>query len=350
MSKVSSVGVIIPCYNYGRFLKDCVLSVLSQEGVELRVLIIDDASTDSSIRIASDLAAADSRIELRHHSTNQGHIDTYNEGLDWADGTYTVVLDSDDILTQGALRRSCDLLDAHPGVGFVYGRVRSFYDDRLPLCLSQRPPASRIWLGSEWFKLRCELAQNCVLQPSVVLRTSMLKRVGRFRRELPHTADMEMWFRLSLCGDVGYIGGSYQALYRVHSAALHRSEFGTDLADLAQVVLAFESLFRDYKNRISNYVDLEAIARRNLARRALDAACRLYDSGATNLAQVSGLQNLALDTYTDAPQLGEWKSLRWRQAIGPLACLTLRPFLLSTIASRSLRKIRRYRLHKMGLL
>jgi glycosyltransferase involved in cell wall biosynthesis len=40
------IDVVIPCYNYGRFLKECVLSVLDQPVSDLRVLIIDDASTE----------------------------------------------------------------------------------------------------------------------------------------------------------------------------------------------------------------------------------------------------------------------------------------------------------------
>ena len=61
-------------------------------------------------------------MEVAVHATNRGHIATYNEGLlEWADGDYSVLMSADDRLTPGALRRATDLLDAHPGVGFVYG-------------------------------------------------------------------------------------------------------------------------------------------------------------------------------------------------------------------------------------
>jgi len=349
MGNDPSVSVIVPCYNYGRFLNDCIGSVLTQNDVDLRILILDDASTDNSVEIASAYAA-DPRVELRVHGVNQGHINTYNEGVSWATDTYTVILDADDILTRGSLRRAGDLLNAHPEVSIVYGRVYSFHGDRLPRYLGTARPAWRIWQGSEWFRIRCDLAQNCVLQPGVVMRTSVLKKIGGFRHELPHTADMEMWMRLALHGDVGYIGGTYQALYRIHSAGLHKRRYSTRLADLTQVVAAFERLFRDYKDRIPDHVQLEQLARSNLARRALDSACRLYDTGHPNSDEISGLQDLASATYSDAGKLGEWKSLQWRKRIGPLGCLALRPLLFFTIASRSLRKVQRYRLHRMGLL
>src|SRR6476661_2373772 len=74
------VSVVIPCYNYERFLKDAVDSVLTQEDVDLDVIIVDDASTDGSGELAAELAADDRRIRAVLHTTNMGHIATYNDG------------------------------------------------------------------------------------------------------------------------------------------------------------------------------------------------------------------------------------------------------------------------------
>ena len=74
---MSSVSVVIPCYNYGRFLRDAVHSVLTgQDGVDVRVLIIDDASTDNSVEVAKALAEEDFRIEIAVHGVNRGNIAT----------------------------------------------------------------------------------------------------------------------------------------------------------------------------------------------------------------------------------------------------------------------------------
>jgi hypothetical protein len=241
-------------------------------------------------------------------------------------------------------------MDAHSEVGIVYGRTKEFHGNNRPGRASTTRPTWRIWQGREWFEGRCRMTENCVRQPSVVMRTSVLKKVGSFRPELPHTADMEMWLRLSLYSDVGYIGGTHQGFYRVHSTGMHRSQFGTVLADLSQVATAFEGLFRDNQERIPDHAQLQESARKMLARRALDAACRIYDGGRSDPAQIAGLEKLALSTYDCAPGLKEWARLRWRKSFGPIGCLALRPFLLFTIASRSRRKVNRYRLHRMGLL
>src|ERR1700722_3515157 len=113
-----SVSVVIPCYKYGHFLEECTQSVLeNQPGVDVRVLIIDDASPDDSADVARAIAARDPRVEVAVHAGNKGHIATYNEGLlDWADGDYSVLLSADDRLTPGALTRATALLDANPDV------------------------------------------------------------------------------------------------------------------------------------------------------------------------------------------------------------------------------------------
>src|SRR5262245_37190836 len=122
---MSSVSVVIPCYKYGNFLEECAESVLDdQPGVDVRVLIIDDASPDDSAEVAQKIAARDPRVEVVAHSTNRGNIATFNEGLmEWADGDYCMLLSADDRLTPGALRRATELLDANSSVGFVYGHA-----------------------------------------------------------------------------------------------------------------------------------------------------------------------------------------------------------------------------------
>src|SRR3954452_6789000 len=96
-AQVGSVGVVVPCYRYGHFLQDAVDSVLDDPTLDVRVLIVDDASPDDSAERARELARRDPRIEVAVHPENRGHIATYNEGLlEWCDADYTVLLSADD--------------------------------------------------------------------------------------------------------------------------------------------------------------------------------------------------------------------------------------------------------------
>ena len=119
---MSRVDVIIPCYNYGEMLAACVTSVLSQEGVDVRVLIVDDASTDVTEEVGTELALRNERVEFWRHPVNIGHIATYNEALAWVTGDYCMILSADDVLTSRSLLRATAVMDAHPEVGFTYGR------------------------------------------------------------------------------------------------------------------------------------------------------------------------------------------------------------------------------------
>ena len=127
---MSRVDVIIPCYRYGHFLRGCVESVLSQEGVDVRVLVLDDASPDHTAEVGEALAREDRRVTFRRHAANRGHIATYNEGLAWATGDYTLLLSADDLLTPGALGRAVAVLEAHPEVVLAYGREIRTADPR----------------------------------------------------------------------------------------------------------------------------------------------------------------------------------------------------------------------------
>src|SRR5688500_9202830 len=116
-----TVDVIVPCYNYGSMLAACVQSVLAQESVEVRVIVMDDASRDETEAVGRPLAA-DPRVVFRRHALNQGHIATYNEALKMVVADYCMVLSADDLLTAGALARATRLMQSNPQVGLVYGR------------------------------------------------------------------------------------------------------------------------------------------------------------------------------------------------------------------------------------
>jgi len=79
---------------------------LSQPGVDVRVLIIDDASDDYTPQVGRELAREDWRVEFVRHTTNHPPHRDYNEGLEWATAEYTLLLSADDLLTPGALERA----------------------------------------------------------------------------------------------------------------------------------------------------------------------------------------------------------------------------------------------------
>lgn len=332
---MSSVSVVIPCYNYGRFLPDCVASALtSQPGVDVRVLIIDDASTDDSAQVAKQLAANHSNVEVIVHSVNAGHLGTYNEGLlNWADSDYSVLLSADDLLTPGALSRACALLDSNPSVGFCYGHPLWFTHPG-PL-----PPARTecrgwtIWEGHQWLKRRFRSAQGCITSPEVVMRTSLLQRVGGFDLRLPHTGDLELWMRLAAHADVGYIRGTDQAYYRTHQENMHKSH---DLfSDLTHRRMAYEVVLERCADTLSDRKqDFSDTVHRKLAWQALWYAARAYDRGRTDEVPVDKLVSFAGECWPRLSALTSFWGLRWRQMVGTKTRY-LQPLILTAVARKA---------------
>jgi glycosyltransferase involved in cell wall biosynthesis len=94
--------IIVPVYNVEPYLKECLASLLSQLSAQVELIIIDDCSTDSSYRIASEncLGLSDNVILLRNDE-NVGLGQTRNKGIDIAKGEYIAFVDSDDWVRDG---------------------------------------------------------------------------------------------------------------------------------------------------------------------------------------------------------------------------------------------------------
>lgn len=297
-----TVSVVVPCYNYGRYLPDCVASILGQEGVDVDVLIVDDASPDGSVEVARDLAG-DPRVQVIEHVTNQGHIATYNEGLSKATGDYVVLLSADDLLTPGSLARSTALLEAHPEVGFVYGFSAAFND---------RPPAPRtrvdswsIWSGAQWLRENCSRATNPVSTPEVVMRTSMMRTLEGYDARVPHAADFLIWLRAAAHGHVGRVNGVDQAFYRVHGANMHVTETAGMVRDITERNAVLDILFTEEGERVAGLQPLHGTAKAALARTALSLACQALQRAEAE--PPDELARLAETVDPDIPATRQWR-------------------------------------------
>jgi glycosyltransferase involved in cell wall biosynthesis len=316
---MSAVDIVVPCFRYGHFLRECVESVLRQPGPDLRVLIIDDASPDNTAEVAQKLVSSDPRVAYRRHISNQGLIATANEGIAWARADYMVLLSADDYLLPGALSRSIDLMDEHPSVAFTFGGA-VVLDQRGE---RSRPragigPETRILSGLDFIALN--RARNIVPSPTVVVRTSLQKKLGGYLSDLPHTSDMEMWLRLAAHGDVGVIAAD-QAVYRWHSANMSN---GYSLEeDLLQRKAAIEHFLNSSAARLTSADDLRAWLTRQLALSAINCASAAFNEGATESS--ARLSKLALNIDPNVQRSGRWWFLACKRAFGLRGWQLVRP-------------------------
>lgn len=98
------VSIIIPVYNTGEYLYECIYSVLNQSLKEIEIIIINDGSTDNSGEICEYFARIDSRIKVIHND-NRGVSASRNLGISLSNGKYTCFIDSDDFIDINMLEK-----------------------------------------------------------------------------------------------------------------------------------------------------------------------------------------------------------------------------------------------------
>ncbi len=110
-----TVSVVMPCYNAAPFVAQAMESALAQEGVDVELVVVDDASTDGSRGEVSRVAAAHpGRVRTVFLETNGGGCRARNRGAAEASGAYLMFLDADDALGPGTLRALVDAVRDRP--------------------------------------------------------------------------------------------------------------------------------------------------------------------------------------------------------------------------------------------
>lgn len=250
---MSSVDVVVPCYNYAKYLRQCAQSILSQRDTSVRVLIIDDASPDNTPEVAGQLAALDRRVTYVRNETNLGLIGTANKGvMEWASADYVLLLSADDALTPGSLARSTGLLDANPGMGLAYGMALMLHDEGPELLVDDVDgTASRVIPGHEFLQRICANG-NFVATSTAVMRTSVQHRIGGYNPKFRHTSDLDMWMRAAVAGPVGFVD-AVQGFYRWHQANMSAAYYHRPADDRLEVIATCTDFMEKHRNDIPQF-------------------------------------------------------------------------------------------------
>ncbi|MGB6300512.1 MAG: glycosyltransferase family 2 protein [Rivularia sp. (in: cyanobacteria)] len=128
------VSVIIPLYNAEKYIGITLQSILSQTYDNLEIIIVDDESTDNSVKICEQFA--DSRIKIVHQK-NRGLSGSRNTGIHHASGDYIAFMDTDDIWLPEKLAKHIAHLESHPDVGVSFSRSALIDETDKPLGIYQ---------------------------------------------------------------------------------------------------------------------------------------------------------------------------------------------------------------------
>lgn len=140
-------SIIIPNYNNGIWLRDCIDSILFQSFQDFELILVDDVSTDNSLEIMEEYASKNKNIKVIHNTTKKYNQGSRNVGIDArSDSYYTVYLDSDDMFSyEDVLKDVHDLAVSqnYPDcIRLSYQAIRG--DNITPVMLSEDTPAKLV--------------------------------------------------------------------------------------------------------------------------------------------------------------------------------------------------------------
>jgi glycosyltransferase involved in cell wall biosynthesis len=202
---IPKVSVLIPTYNYARYLPEAIESILAQDFRDFELLISDDCSKDNSAEVIARFAARDSRIRFQIHSKNLGMVENWNWCLSQARGEYIKYVFGDDKLTnRQALGRLVELLETNAAVVLAVSARAVIDANSIVAEVWDDLGSPGLYQGHEIIA-RCWERNSCNLigEPSVVLFRRRDADRG-FDVTYRQIVDLEMWFHLLEKGDLAY--------------------------------------------------------------------------------------------------------------------------------------------------
>jgi glycosyltransferase involved in cell wall biosynthesis len=259
MSQTPLLSIVIPSFNYARYLPDCLDSIFTQvDPPEFEVVIVDDGSTDHTVDVLRSIQ--DARVRVVRHERNRGHVVTINEALPLARGAIVARIDPDDRYRPEFMSTVCRLLTAHPDVGLVYGNAAII--DALGHAAGRTSVRPHVgdFKGSEFIPL---LERNFICAPTVAARREMWIDA----LPVPHGLAFNDWYfslmaaRRRPC----YFVDQVLAEYRVHGAN-HHATVSRNRSEERSVLWLLDRLF----SQVEAVPEADAAKRR--ARRGVYAA------------------------------------------------------------------------------
>ncbi len=214
------VSIIIPNYNNGRFLLQCVNSVIEQSYEKLEIIIVDDASVDQSQSIIQELMRRDQRVRAIYLEVNGGVSHARNIGIEYAKGTYITFLDADDMYSSShKIEREMEEIYEQAIKGrdiAAYSRV--VYIDEDGKALSGGAKEGECRSGNIWKRLLLT-ADTTIIPRDYCIKKEKIEELKGYNEKRSLYEDYELTLRLSKHTEFIYTGENGTA-YRLKKNGL----------------------------------------------------------------------------------------------------------------------------------
>ncbi|EEF58246.1 glycosyltransferase family 2 protein [Pedosphaera parvula] len=202
--RMPKVSILVPTYNYARYLRETIESVLNQDFEDFELIIVDDCSSDNSHEVIAHYAAQDGRIRYQINAKNLGMVANWNYCLSLAKGEYIKFLFGDDTLAdRQALTKMVRMLEENPSAVLAVS-ARNILDEHSQVIeIMDHLGTNGVQLGQDVIVRCLESNANLIGEPSVVLMRKCDTARG-FNPSYRQLTDLEMWFHLLEKGNAIY--------------------------------------------------------------------------------------------------------------------------------------------------
>ena len=187
------VSIITPSYNQGRFIRETIESVLSQDYDNIEYIVVDGVSTDNSLDIIKEYQGRLTYISEKDH----GQSDAINKGFKMARGDIVAWLNSDDVYEPHCISRAVEEFQKNDKLGLVYGDGYIIDEDSNKLKVFEYTEEFDYWkLVNFW---------DYIMQPATFFKRETLQKVGYLDVNLHYCMDWDLWIKLAAVSEVKYI-------------------------------------------------------------------------------------------------------------------------------------------------
>lgn len=187
------ISVILPVYNGEEHLTECIESVLSQTFNDFEFIIVDDASTDNTLKILQKFASIDSRIKIFQHKVNQKQTAAANTACQNASGKYIARMDADDIALPHRFKEQVEFMEKNPDIGMIGSWVH-IIDNNGNIYEIIKTNTSQ---GSLGWSLIFDVS---FISSSVMMRKDIIEQVGFYQTR--QAEDYDLWSRVSTIANI----------------------------------------------------------------------------------------------------------------------------------------------------
>lgn len=202
-------SIIIPTYNRSRYLPEAIKSIQQQTIADWEIIVVDDASTDTTPQLLAAISQSDNRIKHTRNDKNSERGFSRNAGIKMAQGKYLCFLDSDDMFLPHHLETFKNYLQQNPSFsGMLFTNSKLLNENTGQVGLKEVPHYASA-LNKYGYLL------HYTPNPARVCVTADVFNKFLFDASIPGLEDLDLWLHIATAFDIVHIE-DYTSLYRVH--------------------------------------------------------------------------------------------------------------------------------------